>query len=158
MQAVESALVIGYGNSLRRDDGAGLCAAQAVRAWHRPDIRVLAVQQLTPEMAEDLAASRLAVFIDAAAAPPDGSVGVLRVEPAEARATLGHTSDPQGLLALAQAVYGRHPPAWLVMIPAANCGFGQGLSRTAQRGVNLALEAVTRLLGAGNVSSACREP
>jgi Ni,Fe-hydrogenase maturation factor len=47
-------LVIGYGNELRGDDAIGQWVARAVAA-----------HQLTPELAEDLAHTDYAVFVDA---------------------------------------------------------------------------------------------
>ena len=48
-------LVIGYGNELRGDDAVGPLVARTAESWQRPGLRALAVQQLTPELAEDIA-------------------------------------------------------------------------------------------------------
>jgi hypothetical protein len=45
-------LVIGYGNSLRRDDGVGPRVAEAVEALQLPGVRTLTCQLLTPEFAD----------------------------------------------------------------------------------------------------------
>ncbi len=53
-------LVIGYGNSLRRDDGAGLIlAAGLVDAWRTHDLpaSLITAHQLSPELADDIARS-----------------------------------------------------------------------------------------------------
>src|SRR5690242_2835552 len=65
-----SFVVIGYGNDIRGDDAAGPLAARAVAAWGAPGVRALAAHQLTPELAEALAAAELAIFVDAGVAPP----------------------------------------------------------------------------------------
>jgi hydrogenase maturation protease len=140
------ALVIGYGNLLRRDDGAGPRAAEQVAAWHRPGVRVLFVHQLTPEIAEDLAASERAIFLDARLAPAGSPARIERLEPAATAPTLGHTGDPRVLLALAQALYGLSPPAWLITVPGADFGPGSGLSAGATRGMAEALDLLARLL------------
>ena len=59
-------LVIGYGNTLRGDDGIGPAVAGEIDRLAVPGVRVIVVHQLTPELAADLAACRRAVFIDAA--------------------------------------------------------------------------------------------
>ena len=58
-------LVIGYGNTLRSDDGVGPRVAMAVASREWPGFNAIAVQQLTPELAEPLAAAELAIFVDA---------------------------------------------------------------------------------------------
>jgi hydrogenase maturation protease len=152
IRAGPDALVIGYGNPLHRDDGAGQRVAEAVAAWGRPGVRVLAVHQLTPEIAEDLAQAGCAIFVDARVT---GAVADIEpLEPTAAAATLGHTSDPRALLALARALYGRCPPAWLVAVPGSDFGPGEGLSPAAARGLADALARVEQLLdGAGELGS-----
>ena len=46
-------LVIGYGNTLRGDDGVGVLVADALEGWNQA-VRTLSVQQLTPELAADI--------------------------------------------------------------------------------------------------------
>ena len=53
-----SILVIGYGNTLRRDDAVGCLIADEVACWQRPGVRSMSVAQLTPELAAELAAAR----------------------------------------------------------------------------------------------------
>jgi hydrogenase maturation protease len=58
-------LVIGYGNSLRGDDGVGPLVAEQVAEWNLPDVRSLSVHQLTPELASEMALAKTVIFIDA---------------------------------------------------------------------------------------------
>jgi hydrogenase maturation protease len=61
-------LVVGYGNSLRGDDGVGWHAAGRLAADPRlAGARVLARHQLTPELAVDVAQASLVVLVDAVA-------------------------------------------------------------------------------------------
>jgi hydrogenase maturation protease len=143
---VGPAVVIGYGSPLRGDDGVGPRVAETVAGWALPGVQALAVHQLTPELAEALAAARLAVFVDARPDPGGGTVEVSRLEPSEVASAVGHVSDPHGLLALTRAVYGRCPPAWWVTVPAAEFGPGERLSPGATLGVGEALAVVARLL------------
>jgi hydrogenase maturation protease len=142
------ALVIGYGNTLRGDDAVGPRAAAAVRGWGLPGVDALAVAQLTPELAEPLSAARLAVFVDArlAAEGDPSGVEVRPLEPSGGAPAFAHVGDPGRLLALAQAVYGSSPRAWLVTVPAADVGLGEGLSPRAGRGLEVALRRLAALL------------
>jgi hydrogenase maturation protease len=139
-------LIIGYGNELRGDDGVGPRLARIVTAWNRPDVRALAVHQLTPELAAKMADVEQVVFVDAAA-ELDGPV-CLRPIRAEAEPTgLGHVGTPGWLLGLAAQVFGRTPDAWIVTIPAGEFGFGATLTRAAERGMRTALRQLAAFAG-----------
>jgi hydrogenase maturation protease len=137
-------LVIGYGNELRRDDGVGPRAARVVSGWGRPGTRTLAVPQLTPELAGEVAAAAEVIFVDADLAGE--AVRLRTLLPAD-DGDLGHAGGPRGLLALAAVVYGRAPSAWLLTVPAADLGFGEALSAAGERGLAAALRHLDRLTG-----------
>jgi hydrogenase maturation protease len=142
----DSILVIGYGNELRGDDGVGQRVARAVEEWRVPNLRSLAVHQLTPELAEELAVVDRVIFVDAYADVKTPEVRVCPLEPAHSVATTAHTSDPEILLAIAQALYNAHPQAWWVGIPAVNFELGNDLSPITSQGMEAALEAIDRLI------------
>jgi hydrogenase maturation protease len=147
----DTVLVIGYGNDLRGDDAAGPRAACEVAAWHLPHVRVVTQHQLTPELADPLAAVGRAVFLDAHV-PADGCTPCMRpIAPALSRDGGGHTADPARLLALARTAYGRAPDAWLLTIPAEAFQFGAPLSPVAERGVADALALLRPLLNLSDV-------
>ncbi len=142
-----SVLVIGCGNTLRRDDGVGYLVAETVARWNRPGVSSRAVHQLVPELAEPLSEAAHAIFVDARPAHVEDDVDVRPIEPdAGATSALGHFGDPRLLLALAATLYGRSPPAWLVTVPAVDFELGEDLSPTARRGVDQALRAVAELM------------
>ncbi|HEU5298954.1 MAG TPA: hydrogenase maturation protease [bacterium] len=67
-------LVIGIGNTMRRDDGAGLAVAEAVRAA-RPEIEVLTTGGDGAALLDAWAGARRVVVIDAArSGRPPGSI------------------------------------------------------------------------------------
>lgn len=128
-------LVIGYGNALRGDDAAGVCAATRVAARF-PQSRVIVAGQLTPDLADDIAAAAQVVFIDAYAANGEGAR--LRIERIAgnhaARNALAHRADPAALVALAKRLYGSTADAWVVGVPAFCLAAGDAISpETAQR-------------------------
>ena len=68
-------LVIGYGNTLRTDDGVGRLAAERLADDPRLDgVRVIGRHQLTPELALDVSQAALVVFVDASQSPSGGHV------------------------------------------------------------------------------------
>lgn len=139
-------LVIGYGNSLRSDDGAGLRVAEAVAAWGLPGVRSLAVHQLTPELAECLADAGRVLFVDARLAAEGTDIAVLPVEPSPSTIPAGHISDPRSLLALTRWLLGCSPRAWLLTIPGVAFEIGEEMSATATAGVGLALVRIAGML------------
>jgi hydrogenase maturation protease len=137
-------LVIGYGNTLRRDDGVGVKVAEAVETLNLPGVRTLVCHQLTPELAESISQARTVVFVDAAV-DANGEAELVEVQPANAAQILAHATDPRSLLALAKQLFGRCPRAWSVGIPVEDLGFGDGLSSRATTGFKVALEKIQTL-------------
>lgn len=136
-------LLIGYGNSLRGDDGiGGKVAKEASRLW---GARSLIQHQLTPELALILAEVDRVIFIDAAC--DRESVQVQSILPEEAtEPQLGHFCEPRSLLAISQLLYGHAPQAWLIGIPTVNFEFGEGFSPIAEKGASEALQIIENLL------------
>lgn len=149
-------LLISYGNTLRRDDGAGPALARMVaKSGIRDDLRVLTVHQLAPEIAEELAAPDVdaVLFMDACVgeAGEDRESYCDRVEirevTSEAPSTVfGHNFSPSLLLAYAKSLYGATPPAWLVSIPGYDFGFGEKLSERTERMLASAVDEVAGIL------------
>jgi hydrogenase maturation protease len=112
-----------------------------------PGIDAVCCHQLTPELAERLAAVDLAVFVDATVGVPRGSVVVARVTAGAAgQGALVHNVDPAQLLALASQLYGRAPEAFLVTVGAASMELGEGLSPPVAAIVPNAVAAIHALL------------
>ncbi|KOP26723.1 hydrogenase maturation protease [Hapalosiphon sp. MRB220] len=135
-------IAIGYGNELRSDDGIGQRVAKAL---HLSNVKSIAVHQLTPELAEALVNADFAVFIDACLISKSSQVQVQSLLPESFNVIAGHTADPRSLLALTQALYGYCPQAWWIKVPGVNFEFGDHLSPTAEIGVAIALQQITRI-------------
>ncbi len=137
-------LVIGYGNTLRGDDGLGPRLASAIDKQGFPGVEVHVCHQLTPELADPISRADAVLFIDARVLD-DSGVQLQRIE-AEARAAFNpHASDPATLLALARALYGAGPPGWWLTLPAVEFGFGESLSHAAQQSLDAGLAAFREL-------------
>ena len=134
-------LVIGYGNTLRGDDGLGPRVAEAVDALHLPGVRTLVCQQLSPEHAAPISLAHSVVFVDAAV-DAAGEVQLRRLEPKDTSQLMAHAADPRTMLALARDVFGRVPEAWWLTIPALDLGFSEEFSPEVQRGFAGAVEKI----------------
>ena len=86
-------LVIGYGNTLRSDDGAGQIVAEKIAQWNLPGVRSLAVHQLTPELAEIIAQADAVIFIDAITTNLENpvSVQIKQLQAEDDNSSFGHT-------------------------------------------------------------------
>ncbi len=138
-------LAIGYGNTLRSDDGAGYRVAETVADWQHPELDGWASNQLLPEMAATLAEVEQAIFIDARAdVSAESSLECRWLEP-QAQTIWTHHLEPPALLALAQQLYGRQPRACWLLIPAADFSFGETFSAQTQAGIDQALAKIAEL-------------
>ena len=138
-------LVIGYGNDLRSDDGAGVRVAARL-AGPSTRVRVIVAHQLTPELADDVAAATQVIFVDAYAARAEGAA--LRIEKISGEAVdrasaLAHRVNPARLVGLAGQLFGAAPEAWVVGIPA----FCLDLGETLSSGTELRVEEAVALIG-----------
>ncbi len=137
-------LVIGYGNTLRGDDGVGPRVAEAIEKLNLPGVRTLICQQLSPECADPISQAHTVVFVDAAVdAPRD--VRLRKLEPSESSQLIAHAADPRTLLALARDVFGHAPRAWWLTIPAVKLDFSETLTPEAQRGLAEAVQKIQEI-------------
>ncbi len=137
-------IVIGYGNTLRSDDGIGQRVANALS--HLSNVKSLAVHQLTPELAEALANTNLVIFVDACLTSENNDVQLKKLAPASECVFAGHTGDPPSLLALTKALYGDCPQAWWVTIKGVNFELGESLSSVAEQRVEIAVKKINHLI------------
>lgn len=139
-------LVVGYGNTLRSDDGVGPRAAEAMAALHLPGVDTLVCALLTPELADPISRASRVVFVDAAIDAPQ-NVELRPLQPAASSQVMAHAADPRTLLALARDVFGRAPQAWWLTIPVENLSLGENLSPRAARGLREAMATLRGLAG-----------
>ncbi|HLK62115.1 MAG TPA: hydrogenase maturation protease [Bryobacteraceae bacterium] len=130
-------LIIGYGNPLRGDDAVGYLAAEQLRALVAGrNVEVLAVHQLTPELAEPISRAARVIFIDAALSGESGRSLV-----PDARA-LTHHCTPEALLALSLRLFGRAPEATLYSIPASSFELGAELTPEVAKSLQSLVDAL----------------
>ena len=141
-------LVVGYGNSLRSDDGVGRHAA--ARLADDPRLRgatVLSQHQLTPELAVDVSTASLVILVDASTDEMPGVITVRRVDPASAAgSTWSHHLEPAGLVALAIELWGAAPAVFEVGVGAASLELGDRLSPTVERALPGVVDAVAAIV------------
>ncbi len=130
--------VIGYGNTLRGDDGVGPRVAEQVAAF--TGVRSLSVQQLAPELAAELAAADRVWFVDAWVGGLEPRLTFLTAN--SALPVTDHGWTPEVLLHLSQTLYGAKPLAAQLLIPAVQFDYGETLSAIAQAGLDWAVQII----------------
>ncbi|ACK64120.1 hydrogenase maturation protease [Rippkaea orientalis PCC 8801] len=137
-------LIIGYGNSLRSDDGAGQKVAKRVAQWNLKNVSCIAIYQLTPELSEAISKVDMVIFVDALATSKKLEIQQLKVN--SKITNLGHYSNPSQLLSLTKAIYNKLPIAYWILIPAINFDFGESLSIITENAIKLALEKIRKMI------------
>jgi len=141
-------LLIACGNSLRSDDGAGLVLAELMeKSWRLGNWRVqrISVRQLTPELAELVAAKRVTavVFFDSRVTNEkqgNHGVEVHQLALGSSSPSLGHHCNAETIVLYAHWLHGKNVPCWKVAVPGRDFGHGEGLSTMAQEAIAEALD------------------
>lgn len=156
--ARNGALVIGYGNPGRLDDGLGPAFAERVQALGLPGVTVESDYQLNIEDAADVARYALVLFADAsknATAPFE----ITRLEARyEGPGFSSHSISAESLLGLAETLFKVSPRAYLLAIRGYEFDdFGERLSHQARENLDAAVEHAASMLS-GNSFRLSRPP
>lgn len=158
-------LLIGYGNPDREDDGV---------AWHI--LRALTIKlglpapnsyedefpqsanmdfvfylQLTPEMAEEIAAYKYVCFLDAHTGNIPESVRLIDVKSDFQRSPFTHHLTPESLISICETIYSVRPDAALLSVRGQRFLFSRQLSEETKSLVPQAVELIWEWLNARNI-------
>lgn len=136
-------LIVGIGNELRGDDGAGAFVVQRIASLSIPGLEAMTVHQLLPEMALEISTATGVIFVDAISCVSDNDAPVCRrIDAAGSEPSRSHHLTPGQLLALTASTTGQRPEAWLMSIPVTRMGIGDELSETALRNSTEAIRMI----------------
>jgi len=139
-------LIIGIGNTLRSDDGIGIVVVQKLEKAFGNQTRVIACQQLTPELAKDLSEADRAIIIDADQGNMPGHITVNEIKPEDhVPSTFSHELDPTTLLTSTRELYGKFPNTFLITVTGSTFDFGEDLSRPVADAIPQILQHVRNL-------------
>ncbi len=138
-------LVIGYGNTIRGDDSAGIRATELI-ANRVPDIECITLHQLLPEQAEQIAESDVVFFLDAQR--DIRKLHVRSIEPgAQSTQPRTHFISPDSLISLSRELYGRGPlKAFVIGIPAEQFELSESLSELTAHAVEECVRLVESMI------------
>ena len=164
-ESAADVLVVGYGNDLRSDDGAGRWVADRLEDLALDGVEVRSMSQLTPEVALLAAGRRLVVFVDASVDADslrltDVVVDAERPGGAGDGSVMTHHGNPASVLEMTAAV-GRPPDrVVLVSIPATDLEMGFAFTPPTAVAAERAVAAITELIVGleGREHSMSRQP
>jgi hydrogenase maturation protease len=150
-----SALIIGYGNPGRLDDGLGPALAEAMDRANLPNVTVEGCYQLAIEHAELAARHNIVVFADACFETDRNEPFSFKpLEPKMSTSFSTHSIEPAVILGLAHNLFGNKTAGYvLAILGYAFDDFGEGLSAAARKN----LDAATRFLQSLLLPGARRE-
>ncbi len=150
-------LIVAYGNPLRSDDGVGWVVADELRRkLASPEVEVLQLTQLLPEIAESISRADTVIFVDASCEGEPGELRCRPVTPPPAKTQFTHQLSPAELLGLASELYGKTPQAFCVSLTGQCFEHGEELSESvAARLAQLAakVEQLTRQVLSGSLAT-----
>lgn len=135
-------LILAYGNSLRRDDGAGFVLADKVQRLLTNAgalVKRIDSHQLMPELSLDIAEDNISsvIFIDTRAVkdPSDNlRIGSHRIKSADGdRPGMGHHLNASALLTYTRYLFKKEPPAWLLTAPGVDFDHGEEFSEVTKK-------------------------
>lgn len=147
-------LILACGNTLRGDDGIGpfLAAWAEERFASQPEVTVIARQQWTPELAEEISRAESVLFIDCSIELAPGAIALAPVARASAEQGLAtHHLGAAELLSLAKEFYNSLPPTALQLTIGAGSlelgeEFSPAVTGTLPEARKLLEETVSRIL------------
>lgn len=145
-------LLVGYGNTVRGDDGLGPHVVRHFADCAAPsgvELLVEELPQLDLMLIERLAQATLAIFVDARHDDRGDTVVVLQHHPADVAQTPGHTSHSVGidqLLRAARDWYGQAPVCYSVLPKGYEFEFSETLTEQARKNAEAATLAVATII------------
>ena len=162
---MKKALIVGYGNPDREDDGVAwhiLRALTTKLGLPSPEsyedefpestlIQFAFYLQLTPEMAEDISEYEYVCFVDAHTGNIPEPVRLIDVESEFQRSPFTHHLTPQSLLSMCETIYGKKPQAALLSVLGYRFLFTRQLSEETSALVPEAVELIWEWLKMKNI-------
>ena len=142
---MKKALVIGYGNTLRSDDGVGVWVAGRIAALHLPDVDVKTCHQLFPELAADILQYDTVIMVDASASGESITVrkSIPRHEPLPPS---NHNVGPERIQQLALEMYGATVDLRVYTVRGESFEFGSMLSPSVKERATKTVALIAALL------------
>jgi hydrogenase maturation protease len=149
---MKKCLLIGFGNTLRRDDGLGpyVVDGLATENLRGMEIAKISIPQIDLILASGLSRVDVALFVDARVDDSDEPVIVEHCSASEDASPFGsssHSLSIPDLLRLTRDLYGHKPESYVVMPKGFDFSLGDSLTPEAEHTAALASRALLGLVG-----------
>jgi hydrogenase maturation protease len=164
----QRALVVGYGNVYRSDDGVAHAVVNSLRRrLEQPDLSEdetgldslgastdsVFLVQLTPELLDAMQAYAIIVFVDAHVMTDAPDLDVRSVCIQAPASSFTHHMTPEMLLGLLMTLCGATPCGYIVSIRGREFSFGRRLSQQTEALVEPAVDSILGLIGSPHHNS-----
>lgn len=139
-------LIIGYGNTLRNDDGAGPFVAGELNRKYGNKINIIETHQLLPEIAENISKHKIIIFIDAFISDKNYEVIVEKIELQNNYFSFSHIYSAETLMSISKELYNTNAEAYIIKIPAVDFNFGDKLSEVTKTKCFEAIKKIENLI------------
>lgn len=145
---MDKTVVVGIGNPLRGDDGAGWAVVEALLANPTAGVTAVSTHQLLPELLDLIRDAAQVIFVDASVVGEPGTIKTTAVQPAADGPAASHQLHPAVLLALGIELYGCMPPAHLITLTGQDFGYHEQLSPSVQQAIPQVLDLIEEVVQA----------
>lgn len=132
-------LLIGIGNSSRRDDGLGWAFLDEIKKRKVPGDELIYKYQLNIEDAEMISEADTIIFIDAYSGELENGFSFEECLPIDSFEFTTHALSPGVIVSLCKNLYDAEPNAFVLKIQGAEWGLKKGLSKLSIRNLQNAL-------------------
>lgn len=139
-------MIIGVGNTLRSDDGAGAYVCDVIEQLKIENVFILKAQQLQTEIITALFHYDKIIIVDASVTATEV---ILKKsdESLDTPMSSSHHTHPAALYSLAKQLYKKELNLYTCAIPVKNFEMGEGLSVFAKMNADEALQQIIKWLG-----------
>jgi len=162
MEEFQKTLILGFGNPDRGDDGVAWFILSKIaghfnKSLSEEQIECCLVQlndtidlwfnlQLIPEISEQLANYRCAIFVDAHTVDIKEDIRIVDIKPEFQNSPFTHHLTPSSCLSLTQSIFGKSPASKLVSVRGFSFEFTNKLSNKTYTLANQAIEIILHLI------------
>lgn len=142
---MKKTLVLGYGNSIRSDDGAGIAVAERIYEMKLPDVEVRCTQQLHVELIEDFSSYERVILVDASHEGP--GVDIQKVTASEKEGiSSSHHLGPEMIAGLAGRLFNKELNLYVCSVRGSHFDFGSRLTNAAAGRVKEAANEIRKMI------------
>ena len=145
METRSATLIIGCGNSTRRDDGLGIYAADLLKN-SLENASLTIYQQLDISLAEEIVNYDLVIFVDAGMIDEPFRIKKIDANPARPNAAYTNVTSIYEILNITEKLYHKTPLCYAVIIKGYDFSFGERLTKKGRAACKDAVFAITELL------------